>query len=58
MKMKPRPAINGMSIGYIPKEWEMRSKPEDPKPEAEARRRRRDLARDLPREQAGARYRA
>jgi HK97 family phage prohead protease len=31
MKMEPRPAINGMSIGYIPKEWEPRSKPEDPK---------------------------
>lgn len=31
MKMKPRPAINGMSIGYIPKEWEMRSKPEEPR---------------------------
>jgi HK97 family phage prohead protease len=31
MKMKPRPAINGMSIGYIPKEFEMRSKPDDPR---------------------------
>jgi HK97 family phage prohead protease len=31
MKMTPRPAINGLSIGYIPKEWEMRSKPEDPR---------------------------
>jgi len=31
MKMTPRPAINGMSIGYIPKEWEPRSKPEDPR---------------------------
>lgn len=31
MKMSPRPAIDGMSIGYIPKEWEPRSKPEDPK---------------------------
>ena len=31
MKMQPRPAINGMSIGYIPIEWEMRSKPEDPR---------------------------
>lgn len=31
MKMRPRPAINGLSIGYIPKEWEPRSKPEDPR---------------------------
>jgi len=31
MKMDPRPAINGLSIGYIAKEWEMRSKPEDPR---------------------------
>lgn len=31
MKMNPRPAIDGMSIGYIAKEWEPRSKPEDPK---------------------------
>jgi len=31
MKMSPRPAINGLSIGYIPKEWEPRSKPEDPR---------------------------
>lgn len=31
MKMAPRPAIDGMSIGYIAKEWEPRSKPEDPK---------------------------
>jgi uncharacterized protein len=31
MKMTPRPAINGMSIGYIPKEWEPRSKPDDPR---------------------------
>lgn len=31
MKMEPRPAIDGLSIGYIPKEWEPRSKPEDPK---------------------------
>lgn len=30
MKMKPA-AIKGLSIGYIPKEWEPRSKPEDPK---------------------------
>jgi len=31
MKMKPRPAIDGLSIGYIPKEWTMRSKPEEPR---------------------------
>ncbi|MBW7903019.1 MAG: HK97 family phage prohead protease [Rhodocyclaceae bacterium] len=31
MKMAPRPAIDGMSIGYIAKEWEPRSKPEEPK---------------------------
>lgn len=31
MKMKPRPAIKGLSIGYIPKEWEERTKPNDPR---------------------------
>jgi hypothetical protein len=31
MKMEPRPAIDGMSIGYIAKEWEPRSKPDDPR---------------------------
>lgn len=31
MKMAPRPAIDGLSIGYIAKEWEQRSKPEDPR---------------------------
>lgn len=31
MKMAPRPAIDGLSIGYIPKEFEMRSKPDDPR---------------------------
>lgn len=31
VKMKPRPAINGLSIGYIAKEAEPRSKPEDPR---------------------------
>lgn len=31
MKMDPRPAIDGLSIGYIPKEWSMRSKPEEPR---------------------------
>lgn len=31
LKMAPRPAITGLSIGYIAKEWEPRSKPEDPR---------------------------
>lgn len=31
MKMQPRPAIDGLSIGYIAKESEPRSKPEDPR---------------------------
>lgn len=31
MKMSPRPAIDGLSIGYIAKEWEPRSKPDDPR---------------------------
>lgn len=31
MKMQPRPAIDGLSIGYIAKEWEPRTKPEDPR---------------------------
>ncbi len=31
MKMAPRPAIDGMSIGYVPKAWEPRTNPEDPK---------------------------
>lgn len=31
MKMKPRPAITGLSIGYIPKKWTSRSKPEEPR---------------------------
>jgi HK97 family phage prohead protease len=31
LKMSPRPAINGMSIGFIPTEWTMRSKPEEPR---------------------------
>lgn len=31
MKMQPRPAINGLSIGYIAKEAEPRSRPEDPR---------------------------
>jgi len=31
MKMAPRPAIDGLSIGYIPKEFSMRSKPEEPR---------------------------
>ena len=31
MKMAPRPAIDGLSIGYIPKEFTLRSKPEEPR---------------------------
>jgi len=31
MKMEPRPAIDGLSIGYYVKEFEPRSKPEDPR---------------------------
>lgn len=31
LKMDPRPAISGMSIGYRATEWTMRSKPEDPR---------------------------
>lgn len=31
MKMSPRPAIDGLSIGYIAKDFEPRSKPEEPR---------------------------
>ncbi len=31
MKMDPRPAINGMSIGFRATEWTMRGKPEEPR---------------------------
>lgn len=31
LKMKPRPAYNGLSIGFRPTEWVMRSKPEEPR---------------------------
>jgi HK97 family phage prohead protease len=31
LKMQPRPAITGLSIGYIAKEWAQRSKPEEPR---------------------------
>lgn len=31
MKMKPRPAINGLSIGYIPKKFTMGTKPTEPR---------------------------
>lgn len=30
-KMKPRPAITGLSIGYIAKDWTPRSKPDEPR---------------------------
>lgn len=31
LKMEPRPAITGLSIGYRPLEWTSRSKPEEPR---------------------------
>lgn len=31
LKMTPRPAISGLSIGYIAKEWSARSKPDEPR---------------------------
>lgn len=31
MRMDPRPAITGLSIGYIPKDWEPRSKADEPR---------------------------
>lgn len=31
LKMTPRPAISGLSIGYIAKEWSMGTKPEEPR---------------------------
>lgn len=31
LKMEPRPAINGMSIGYQAKEWSARTKPDEPR---------------------------
>lgn len=31
MKMEPRPAIDGLSIGYIPVDYSQRSKPEEPR---------------------------
>lgn len=31
MKMQPRSAINGLSIGYTPVEWASRTKPEEPR---------------------------
>lgn len=31
MKMQPRSAINGLSIGYTPVEWATRTKPEEPR---------------------------
>jgi HK97 family phage prohead protease len=31
MKMTPRPAITGLSIGYVTKSYEPRSRPEDPR---------------------------
>lgn len=31
LKMTPRPALDGMSIGYVAKSWTPRTKPEEPK---------------------------
>lgn len=31
LKMTPRPAINGLSIGFMAKEWSVRTKPDDPR---------------------------
>jgi HK97 family phage prohead protease len=31
MSMKPRPAIDGLSIGYIAKKWDPRTKPDEPR---------------------------
>ena len=31
LRMQPRPALDGMSIGYIAKQWSPRTKPEEPK---------------------------
>lgn len=31
LKMTPRPAIDGLSIGYVAKEWEPRTKPDEPR---------------------------
>lgn len=31
MKMDPRPAITGLSIGFIPVKWKMRSTPDEPR---------------------------
>jgi HK97 family phage prohead protease len=36
MKMEPRPAITGLSIGYIPIKWKMRSTPDEPRRTLEA----------------------
>lgn len=31
LKMEPRPALNGLSIGYVAKAWELGTKPEEPR---------------------------
>lgn len=36
LKMTPRPAFNGLSIGYIPKKYTNRTKPEEPRRTLEA----------------------
>lgn len=31
LKMEPRPAISGLSIGYLAKEWSVRTRPDEPR---------------------------
>lgn len=31
LKMQPRPALNGLSIGYVAKAWELGTKPDEPR---------------------------
>lgn len=31
LKMQPRPAITGLSIGYVPVKWKMRANPDEPR---------------------------
>lgn len=36
LKMKPRPAYSGLSIGFLPKKWSVRTRPEEPRRTLEA----------------------
>jgi HK97 family phage prohead protease len=36
LKMQPRPAFNGLSIGFIAKKWSVRTRPEEPRRTLEA----------------------